>query len=258
MRKLNLGTARRGRKSVMAMLFLLAPLQLAHAAQPVANTEGVFGGVPMPCAEEASRLMNRQLVRMAPDQILDGMGRASDARADWTNGHPQYEKARAILVNALAAEEKAGGPLFRFSAEKILNDVVSNWSADQKSYYASYFSRPSGKLYLTDMLEGATCKGWLKSLNSPPFPPLVGADKAHWDKLIGTFRTGEDQFVAKLRALSKEERQSFEMGFKKLDRVFDSALMKVATQQDAELKARIEKSMRPRLAELVRTLQGGE
>lgn len=251
MKKLEISVTRQGTMAIAAMFFSVVLSQVANAAQQDANSKPIFGAVPMPCASEATQLMNQQLVRMAPDQILDGMGRALNTRNEWARGNPKYERVREVVVGALAIEEQTSGPLFKFTPDKILSDVVSSWTAEEKAYFANFFSKQSGKLYLTDILEGAICEGWLKSLNSAPFPPLDGVGKVHWEELISSFKGGEDRFVIKLNKLSKEERQSFETGYKRLGRVFDSALMKVTAQQDADLRARIEKAMNAHVAQIL-------
>jgi hypothetical protein len=237
--------------AMVTMVFALSWLRIAHGGEPE-NFEQVLSSTPMPCAAEATRLMNRQLFRMMPDQILNGMQRAS--RTDWTPGSLSYDKARAIITEALASEEKASGPLFRYTSLQIFEGVASTWSADEKSYYSSFFSSPSGKLYLTDIVNGATCKGWLNSLNSPPFSVFLGEDKAQWNVLMANLSGGEERFLIRLRQLPKEERKRFEVGYKKLDRVFDAALMQAVTQQDAPLKARIEKALQAHAAEILKVL----
>lgn len=229
------------------MVFALSSPQMGHAGE-AESVKQVFSSIPMPCAEEATRLLNQQLLRMSPDQILNGIQQASDISL--TPGSPSHSRARMIITKALALEEKADGPLFKFNLSQVLNGIASTWSAEEKSYYASFFSSPSGKLYLTDILDGATCAGWLKSANSPPFPAFNGEDKERWDALMARLKGGEERFLIKLRQLSKEERQCFEAGYKKLDRVFDVALMQIATRQDAILKARVEKALHPHVAEI--------
>lgn len=238
--------------TVMAtMAFALSSLRMAHGGE-LENVEQVFSSVPMPCAEEATRLMNRQLIRMTPYQIVNGMQHASNT--DWNPGNPSYDKARALVTEVLTSEEKANGPLFKYTSSQIFKRVASTWSSDEKTYYSSFFSSPSGKLYLTDILDGATCKGWLKSLNSPPFSNFLGEDKARWEALMANLNGGEERFLIKLRQLTKEERKRFEIGYKKLDRVFDDALMQAVTQQDAALKARIKKALQARAAEILKVI----
>jgi len=251
MRKLRLGRASRKLTAMATIAFALSWLRMAHGGEPD-NVEQVFSSTPMPCAEEATRLMNRQMFRMMPDQILNGMQQAS--RTDLTPGSPKYDKARAIVTEALVSEEKANGPLFKYTSSQIFRDVASTWGADEKSYYSSFFASPSGMLYLTDILDGATCKGWLKSLNSPPFSTFIGEDKARWEALMANLNGGEERFLIRLRQLPKEERKRFESGYKKLDRVFDAALMQAVSQQDAVLKARIEKALQAHAAEILKII----
>jgi hypothetical protein len=239
--------------TVMAtMAFALSWLGVAHGGES-GNVEEVFSSTPMPCTEKAVQLMNRELSRMAPDQILNGMQRAS--RTDWTPASPSYDKARAIVTDALASEEKESGPLFTYTSTQIFKNVFSTWSADEKSFYASFFSSPSGKLYLTDIVDGATCRGWLKSLNSPPFSNFIGEDKERWEALFASLNGGEERFLLKLRQLPTEERKRFEVGYQKLDRVFDAALMQSVTQQDGVLKARIEKALHAHAAEIFQIIK---
>ncbi|UVW28279.1 hypothetical protein [Massilia sp. H6] len=251
MRKLNLGKAACKMTAMATIIFGLSWLRMAHGGEPE-SVEQVLASTPMPCAEEATLLMNRQLLRMAPDQILSGMQQAT--RTALTPGGPSYNKARAIVTEALASEEEAHGPLFKYTPAQIFKGVIATWGADEKSYYSSFFSSPSGKLYLTDILDGATCKGWLKSLNSPPFSNFHDEDKARWETSMARLNGGEERFLLRLRQLTKEERKRFEIGYKKLDRVFDAALMQAATRQDAVLKARIEKALQTHAAEILKTI----
>ena len=238
---------------VTALIFMLALLQshAARADEPAAGSDSMFGATPMPCTAEAIRLLNRQLLKLAPDEILSGIRQAMNRPADWTTGHPSYEKARSIVVAALDAEEKANGPLFTFTPARFYDSVVANWSAEERSNYKSFFSRPAGKVYLTDMLDGAACKGWLDGFNSPPFPPLDGADKAQWDTMMVRFIGGEQRLVAKLRALPMYELKSFVAESKKVGNVFNPVLMLEAAQDDAALTARMEKAVAPHMAEIL-------
>lgn len=251
MKKIGLGSDRRFQAVTLSIL-LSAPLSAAvNASEPVVRADGVLNTITLPCADEATRLMNSQLIRMAPDQMLDGMRRGFNKGDEWKPGDRKYEKARKIVVDALMAEEKESGPLFSFSAAKIMSHVTSSWSAEEKRYYAVFFAKQSGKLYLTDILDGATCKGWLKGLTQPPFTALSGADKARWDLLISNLNGGEERFLGKLRGLSKDERQSFEEGYKKLGSAFDTAPMILASQQDSAFKKRIEKAMAPHMPKIL-------
>jgi hypothetical protein len=251
MRKLNLGKAAFKMAAIATIAIGVSWLGTAHGSEPK-NVEQVLGSTPMPCTEDATLLMNRQLLRMTPDQILNGMQQATGTA--FTPGSPSYDKARAIIAEALASEVKAHGPLYNYTSAQILKGVVSMWSTDEKSYYSSFFASPSGELYLTDILDGATCKGWLKSLNLPPFLSFDGKDKARWEASMARLNGGEERFLIKLRQLTKEERKRFEIGYKKLDRAFDAALMQTATRQDAVLKARIEKALQAHAAEVLKTI----
>ena len=232
------------------MLALLQS-QVARAEEPAAGSDSVFGATPMPCTAEAVRLLNRQLLRMAPDEILSGIRQAMNRPAEWTTGHPSYEKARLVVVAALAEEEKANGPLFTYTPARFYDGVVANWSAEERSNYKSFFSKRAGQIYLTHMLDGAACKGWLNGLNSPPFPPLDGADKAQWDTMMIRFIGGEQRLVAKLRGLSMKELENFVAESKKLGNVIKPVLMLEGAQQDAARTARMEKAVEPHMAEIV-------
>lgn len=236
---------------VTAVIFMLPLLQsqVARADEPAAGSDSMFGATPMPCTAEAIRLLNRQLLKLAPDEILSGIRQAMNRPADWTTGHPSYEKARSIVVAALDAEEKANGPLFTYTPARFYDSVVANWSAEERSNYKSFFSKPAGQIYLTDMLDGAACKGWLDGLTSPPFPPLDGPDKARLDTMMIRFIGGEQRLVAKLRALSMYELENFVAESKKLGKVFNPVLMLEAAQ-DAALTARMEKAVEPHMAEI--------
>src|SRR5438128_12137654 len=120
MRKPRLGRVSCKMTAMATMAFVLSWFKMAHGGE-LENVEQVFGSTPMPCAEEATRLMNRQLFRMTPDQILSGMRQAS--RTAWAPGSPSYDKARAIVTEALASEEKANGPLFQYTSAKIFAGV---------------------------------------------------------------------------------------------------------------------------------------
>lgn len=236
--------------ALIAMFFLHASFHVAHAADPVAHSAEIFGAEALPCVSKATQLMSNQLNRMTPDQLLNGMRPEAD-KGSWKRGDPKYDRARVIVVEALSAEERAGGPVINISAEQVLLAVVASWSAEEQRYYSAFFSSPAGKLYLTDILDGATCTGWIKGLNSPPLLPMDGVDKAQWDDLMGGLKGGADRFVGKMRGLSKVEKDSFETGSRKLGSVFDVALKRVGTSQDAEIKRRLEKAIAPRMCEIL-------
>jgi len=136
----------------------------------------------------------------------------------------------------------AGGGL-RFAA---------TWSAADKAYFTRFFARPAGRLYLTDILDGATCKGQLKTVNAPPLPPLAGADKARWEALLAAHDGGAARFTARLNALSPEEQQSFAAGYKKLGQAFEQAQGKMSAAQDAALLKRITHATQPHRADILK------
>jgi hypothetical protein len=237
------------RQIAAVALCLLAPLQAAQGVPPAADTRTVFGDVALPCVAQVIGLQNRQIIRMAPDRIVGGLGRALGG-ADVVPGMPRYDQTRALVAAALAAEEAAGGPLFTFNAEKLLAQVLAGWDANDRAYYTAFFARPAGRLYLTDMLDGATCAAWLNNVNAPPLQPLDGADKAQWDKLRAGLDGAESRFLVKLHALSQEEQRRFTAGYNKLGTTFDTAPKTFEQENDAALKARIARAIGPRRAEI--------
>ena len=228
-----------------------APFKSFESAESSeASINSVIENTPMPCMKEASELMNKQFLQVTADGILESMGESLDSQAEWNKGHSKYDRAHAIVIEALAEEERVGGSIFRLTPDGILNFVTSKWSLDEKSYYMDFFSTKSGKLFLTDMLDGATCRGWLTGLNLPPFPPLESMEKSHWDVVMDGFKGSEERFLAKFQELSPEEQKSFNEGNKRLTHVFDSALMLAAQERTKAIEARVVKAVQSHMGEL--------
>lgn len=230
-------------KAAITVAFFSASVQVAHAAEGAPVLDPVFGNTPLTCLTEASALVNQQMFRATPENLLGGLRKAVGKGADWKRGDPNYDSVRGIVVDALMAEEKARGPIFKLSPEQVLNAVASRWSADERRYFANFFARESGKLYQAEIAEGPQCKGWLAGLNGPPYHPLEGAEKARWEYLMGSFAGGEQRFKTKLRRLSKEEKASFEAGYAKLADTYRSALEEVTRQSVAALPARYDAAL---------------
>lgn len=248
------GHARRLTHIVAAAILVLSATRSATAGEPGGDMARVLGVTSLGCPDQAVELMNHQLLRMMPDAILNGLATDRVSPADWKPGNASYDRLRTTITEALAASEVADGPIFEFTSAKIFDKVISAWSVEEKRYFTAFFATPAGKLYLSDILNGATCKGWLKGLDSPPLPHVEGEDKARWDALMAGFEGGEARFLAKLRKLPKNEQQRFADGFKKLGGIFDSALLRSTTEQDSALKARFQKALAPRRAEIMEAM----
>ena len=229
---------------------LAVPLQIAHANESEPRVEAILGAAPTPCNDEAGRLIGNQLVRLAPDQILDGIRPRLKKGTNWKSGVASYERARAIVADVLSNQERTGGPLYTLTAEKLWGVIASDWSAEEKRYYATFFSTPVGKLYLTDLFDSAFCLARLNNAISPPFRPLEGADKARHADLLASIETGRGSFSAKFQRLSNEERTRLVAAFEKLEPVFKPAFFRLTEQEDAEIKLRLKGTIALRMREI--------
>jgi len=226
------------------------PFQVAHAATTGQAIENVFGSVALPCTSEATRLLNHQLFRLMPDLILNSMRRLFGKPEGWSRGDANYEKVRAVVLEALIEEQRRAGPIYNFSVPKLLGNAVSAWNADEQRYFSSFFSSRAGTLYLTDSLERVACMAWLKGVNAAPFLPLEGEDKTHWETLLARLDDGGARFDAGMQRLSKAEKQLFWEGVARLGNVFGVAIMGPESESDPEIVRRITAALSPRFAEI--------
>lgn len=231
-----------------AIVSVLALLPAAQAATPATAVPGLDH---LPCLDEFSRIATTGFREAQPDYLLQVIGRDVQARSTWARGDPQYDKARGIVADALAADERAHGPLLAFTTSKMTNKVVAAWSADDRAYFTRFFSRPAGRLFVSDILDGAVCKGQLTVLGKPPLAPLSRADQAQVEALQKGLEGAMDRFMAKLNALSPGEKQSFDAGYKKLGQSFEMAQAETVTEDDALLRVRIDRALRPHRDALV-------
>ncbi len=229
---------------------LAAPLHSAFAQERTPQTKAVFGAMPVPCLAQMTQLMNRQLFRLGPDQILAGMREPLGKGAAWTRGDPNYERVRAIILRGLLEGEKKHGPLFNLSEETLLATIVEGWNPDQQRHYAAFFARPAGKLYLSDMLEGAHCDGSLEGLNKAPYLPFEGADKVKFEQLIAGLQGGSDRFLVKYRRLSAEEQKVFTAELDPVNKAVNAAQRAVPQKFDDILMKRVSEAILPLSAEI--------
>ena len=85
---------------------MLASLVLLPSAQGAQGTS-VLGATTLPCTDELTRLMNRQLLRMTTYQFVGRVGVEAHARSCWTRGDPQLKTMSALPLPPLAGADKA-------------------------------------------------------------------------------------------------------------------------------------------------------
>lgn len=230
------------RSTVAVLCFLAAPVAFAQSRP-------VFGTAPMPCLTHASAMMNEQLLRVIPDSLLAGMRDGLGKDASWKRGEPNYEKVRAIVVDMIAAEERKGGPLFNLTVDQMLAEVVSRWSADEQRHYTAFFARPGGRLYLSHGLNGVLCEGWAAAMNQPPFLPLDAQRRAYWIKLL--IPESMEPLEKKFSGLPKEEQQSVNAEYPKLNQAFESVLKNMSKKSNPIVFARLKAAVEPRMKEMI-------
>ncbi len=238
--------------AITAACFWAVSLPSAQAVEAHPQGRAVFGSAPMPCLANASMLMNIQLYRLIPEAVLRGMRGALGKDASWKRGDPSYEKARAIVVEVIAAEERSGGPLTKFSVDQIFGDVAALWSDDERRHYTAFFARPAGQRYLAETVDGTLCKTMVDGLLRPPYAPMDAARTAHWQAFLARdASTGKTYPI-----LDKEEQAALDAEFPKIHVAMQQVLKKLASKSAPPMFARVQRALAPRAVEIVAAAGG--
>ncbi|MES2319217.1 MAG: hypothetical protein V4631_17200 [Pseudomonadota bacterium] len=230
-------------------LCLISPLA-ARADERAQQIDKIIATAPLPCADAALNLFSQQMRLAAPDLILDGLRASLKYDQAWSAGNENYDRVRAIVVTALAEDERKLGPFFPFDAKAALKEGAERWSVEDARYFATFFSTPAGRLYWTDIMDSAACSGWLDGMDKPPFPSLDGAQKEIRDSWINKLAGAKERFKAKLDGLPPEQKLTFMAGAEKMGPSFWGAPKRLATAANAALLIRAQAALKAHMPKI--------
>ena len=246
---MNMSSLARRWLAAPVLALMLLPLH-ASADEQATLIDQIMATGPLTCNEDAMTMLNAQLLRKGPDQVLDGYRRGLNYDKRWSAGNENYDRARAVIANALADDERKNGPIFAYTYGSAIRMAAREWSMADLRYFAKFFAEPEGRLYWNSIIEGANCSGLLKSVNNAPFQPLEGPQKEHWTKSVAALEGSQQRFFTKLGELAPLSRANFDDAYKRAGTSLSDAPLKAATAGDAALIARIDTVLKPHLPKI--------
>lgn len=232
------------------ILFACLYSGLAMADEREELTAKIMATGQLPCAQEALELMSRQLERMEPDLVLQGMRQSMGLGDKWTKGDVRYEQARTVVAASFEEDYAANGPLFSFSTASVLNKALASQKPDDLQYIAKFFEKPEGRLFWEESIDGAICGAWLKTINRPPYPSMDEPTQQRWDKASAALKGQRERFVRKLNALPKPSQSNYYDGAEKITAPIQQAPLQLINERNAELGVRLGQILKPKMKEI--------
>lgn len=240
-----------------ALLLLSLSAALPGLAQSAQEQERLIAtmtsATSFPCLTEANVMLNEQVRLLAPSGFMEGFRAGVNGRVNWSQGNKSYDQVYAIVANALLLDEANNGPVVDVPVRRLLEDVVSRWSAEERREFDAFFAAPSGKLYLVNIVDGAMCLGWMIGLNKPPYLPLTGPALTRWENRVRGRDAISDEVLKQVNTLSKAEKERFLATMPKLGNVFTEAIGRVAAANIAPAE-RFAAAVKPQMPEIKRLL----
>lgn len=109
--------------------------------------QALIARVELPYTRQLFEMMFADLRRGAAAQFLTGIGRGAQLGDGWQPGNPQWEQARDLVDQAIAAEEADGGPIFDLGREDVAAHLNVPWSAEDIAFLAATADSELGRAY---------------------------------------------------------------------------------------------------------------
>lgn len=212
---------------------------------------------PLPCDQQAADLMNLQLEKMEPDLVLAGMRKSMNLGDSWTAGNTYYDQARALLVTAFDEDQFKNGAFFAYTPAALIGKGLSGMSTEDLQYLAQFFSKPEGKLYWEEVLDGATCGTWFKRFSQAPYPVLDATTTERWQKTNANLKGSHDRLVKRLNALPKAAQTAYYDGTEKMSNTtIVQAPVKLINERNQELGPRLGSVIKAKMDQLTPIVEG--
>ena len=211
---------------------------------------------PLPCDQQAADLMNLQLDKMEPDLVLAGFGKSMALGDTWVAGNTFYDQARTVLAGALDEDQFKNGAFFAYTPANLISKGLSSMSMEDLQFLAQFFSKPEGKLYWEENMDGTICANWLKKFGQAPYPALDGATAERWEKTTSGLKGGQERFVKRFNALSKATQAAYYDGKDKISSNVQQAPMKLINERNQELAPRLNALIKTKMDQLKPIVDG--
>jgi hypothetical protein len=245
---------------LFASLVLLASLAVSNPARADERDDliaKIAATGPLPCDQQAVDLMNLQLEKMEPDLVLVGMRKSMSLGDGWAAGNTYYDQARALLVTAFDEDQFKNGAYFAYTPAAVIGKGLSGASVEDLQYLAQFFSKPEGKLYWEEVLDGATCGTWFRRFSQTPYPALDAATAARWEKTSATIKGSHDRLVKRLNALPKATQAAYYDGTEKMSNTaIVQAPVKLYNERNQELGTRLAGVIKAKMDQLTPIIEG--
>lgn len=205
---------------------------------------------PLPCDQQAADLMNRQLEKMEPDLVLAGVGKSMALGEAWVPGNSFYDQARVLLASAFDEDQFKNGAFFAYTPAALVSKGLSGMSLEDLQYLAQFFSKPEGKLYWEENMDGTICASWLKKFGQSPYPALDAAAAESWNRTTTGLKGGQERFVKRFNALPKPTQAAYYDGKDKISSTVQQAPMKLINERNQELSPRLGAIVRAKMDQL--------
>ena len=211
---------------------------------------------PLPCDQQAADLMNLQLDKMEPDLVLAGLGKSMNLGDTWVAGNAFYDQARAVLATAFDEDQFKNGAFFAYTPAALVSKGLSAMSLEDLQYLAQFFSKPEGKLYWEENMDGTICASWLKKFGQAPYPALDAVTAERWNRTTAGLKGGQERFVKRFNALSKATQAAYYDVKDKISSTVQHAPMKLINERNQELAPRLSEIVRAKMDQLNPILDG--
>ncbi|MBV8635095.1 MAG: hypothetical protein JO002_11430 [Burkholderiaceae bacterium] len=211
---------------------------------------------PLPCDQQAVELVNLQFDKMEADLLLAGIGKSYALGDTWVAGNTFYDQARTIMAAALDEDQFKNGAFFSYTPTVLISKGLSGLSVDDLRYLEQFFSKPEGKLYWEENMDGTICAAWLKKFGQAPYPPLDGATAERWQKTTAGFKGAQERFVKRFNALPKATQAAYYDGKDKIGPSVQQAPLKLINERNHELGQRLNNVLSSKMDQLQPIIDG--
>lgn len=179
---------------VLALLFpaVCAAASVDELAQELART------APTPCLDFAIRLQIEPTLQQGADRLVGSVGRVHGVSPKWRIGNERFDGSSALLLNAFRSDAEIQAWLGRFDGRHLALAAFRKATAEDQAFLLQFFKTPEGKFYWVNILDGATCSGFL------------GEDKLGGWHLMPDQLRRVAQWRARLTTMREESAHEFE------------------------------------------------